>query len=112
MFLLALDSEQAAIIRHSLAAARGFMTARTERADPDGILTRSLGLQDKKVQNLEMQLVRPLKDRLADLEALYEGPNAVLIRQAFDGKTAAERLAARERLTPLILELLAHGETP
>jgi len=63
MYLVILDSEQAAIVRHSLAAARGFMTARLERADPDQIISKSLKLQDIKTEHIERQLSATYMER-------------------------------------------------
>lgn len=57
--LLALDNEQEAMMRQTIGAGLGFLRARSERVDPEGIVTASYELQARKLDNLIHQLDLP-----------------------------------------------------
>lgn len=67
MALIDLDSEQAALIEAGLNAIDAVLSARLARADPDKIISSSLGLQRRKVLNLREQLGRPPRREWSDL---------------------------------------------
>lgn len=103
MYLLVLDSEQAAIVRHSLAAARGFMTARLERADPEGIISSSLKLQDLKVDHIERQLTLSYVERQSQIADALGDEIEKLMQTAKHVESAADRRRVATRLSNLMI---------
>jgi len=106
MFILLLDSEQAAIVKASLTFADDILTARLLRADPDGQLSKAFGLQQAKTANLHRQLDTPLLKRIEAMGDIFTGSNSRLVALALNETPDDDTLRARERLKIELLKLL------
>jgi len=67
MIILTLDTEQAAIIFDAAMAAQAILNHRTARADPEGTVTKSIALQQIKVNQVLSQFSMPNRPKWSHL---------------------------------------------
>lgn len=71
--LVTLDAEQAAILLIALETTNALMLARSERVNPERIITDSVILQSHKIENIRLQIDRGPLARWRDLSPDQKG---------------------------------------
>lgn len=61
MYLLLIDSEQAGMLLDAAHAADAILSHRASRVDPDGVVTKSMDLQKRKLVQVMSQLALPVE---------------------------------------------------
>lgn len=67
MIILTLDTEQAGIVFDTAMAAQSILSHRTARADPEGVITKSIALQRIKMEQILTQFSLPNRPNWAHL---------------------------------------------
>jgi hypothetical protein len=68
MPVIIVDTEQAALIEAALVMLESALVARTERADPDQVISKALNLQAMKLATVRKLLQAPEPPAYVDLE--------------------------------------------
>lgn len=102
--LLDLDSEQFALVEAGLNAIDAVLAARTERADPDRIITDSLKLQRRKLTNLRFQAMHPPNREWRNLRPTRRLMALKLMQHVIGEEDGDAAAASWDRLVSLVLE--------
>lgn len=114
MRCLLLDEEQAKLIEELARAGQAMLGARAQRADPEGIISASHKLQQRKLDNIHRQLNGGVFPKYSELgvvhrtivdRALSYYPDAVTDEEKdmlFQAVVGAMLAAAAERQPPMI----------
>lgn len=110
MKLVILDTEQQAILGHALAAAEGFLSARIDRRDPAGFLSRAYRLQSRKIENIRFQLGQPPVAGWRDVPTAPREDFQRLVFAFNEAKTDHMRHILYNQMLSLMLSIRAEPE--
>lgn len=106
---LIIDTEQEALLRQCLAMATGFLTARVERRDPAGFLSKALALQERKIANVQFQIDQP---PIAGWLELDDAAKTEFLERLRALQTAEREHTRHVLYTQLLAFIMAHRAKP
>jgi hypothetical protein len=112
MPVIHIDTEQAALIEVAVAMLEGALTARTERVDPEQVISKALQLQAYKLETVRKLLLLPEPPRYSEMSETMQIMADKLMGQLLDTDPGPTKDALFERLRGVLVAPAFPASTP